>query len=86
MSVTIRAGPSEVKVRRLKHRPGIPREWQGPKHLGHPLLFSQAIGKELHWKWTVEQKGLELTAIGDAGVTDGSLTCCTTMLALVSCL
>lgn len=45
------------KARRQELHPGLPSWWQGPKHSGHLLLFSQAHQQVARLE--VEQSGLE---------------------------
>lgn len=60
---------------------GLPREWQGFKHLSHPpLLFP---GGQQEVRSEVEQPGLQPAPIRHAGVTGSSLTHYTTALAPV---
>lgn len=70
--------PSWLQSRRLGHmevslelQPGLPREWQDPKHLIHFLLPLQNNKHSNMYMW-------------DANLVSSGLTCCTTRITPVA--
>lgn len=56
----------------------LPGGWQGLKYLGHCLMLSRSISRQLDQKWNKQDTELEPVLTWDASVPGGSLTHCTT--------
>lgn len=75
------AATGEAKQKAGVHL-GLPREWQGFKHLGHLLLPFQSVSRELQWKWGRQDSSQHLCGMMIPQAADGGLLCYATTLPL----